>query len=173
MTERFESRARRMLRSASRAVGSGASAVARLSTATDDGYLMHLGASCMRIAAENALQSHDARQTLRSWRECIAGRSADQARDVSARCARGAIGNGHYDDIFALAREASRLREHERQRLRRELRRSSSFDPSEGETMKTKERFKAVQAAIAAIEKQFGKGAIMPLDGDRDRRTSR
>ena len=31
--------------------------------------------------------------------------------------------------------------------------------------MKTKERFKAVQAAIAAIEKQFGKGAIMPLHG--------
>ena len=31
--------------------------------------------------------------------------------------------------------------------------------------MKTKERFKAVQAAIAAIEKQFGKGAIMPLTG--------
>ena len=34
--------------------------------------------------------------------------------------------------------------------------------------MKTKERFKAVQAAIAAIEKQFGKGAIMPLDGKRN-----
>jgi recombination protein RecA len=33
--------------------------------------------------------------------------------------------------------------------------------------MKTKERFKAVQAAIAAIEKQFGKGAIMPLDGSK------
>ena len=33
--------------------------------------------------------------------------------------------------------------------------------------MKTKERFKAVQAAIAAIEKQFGKGAIMPLDGTK------
>jgi recombination protein RecA len=30
---------------------------------------------------------------------------------------------------------------------------------------KSKERFKAVAAAIAAIEKQFGKGAIMPLDG--------
>src|SRR5258706_1329640 len=30
---------------------------------------------------------------------------------------------------------------------------------------KTKERLKAVAAAIAAIEKQFGKGAIMPLDG--------
>jgi recombination protein RecA len=31
--------------------------------------------------------------------------------------------------------------------------------------IKSKERFKAVSAAIAAIEKQFGKGAIMPLDG--------
>jgi recombination protein RecA len=31
--------------------------------------------------------------------------------------------------------------------------------------MKTKERLKAVLAAIASIEKQFGKGAIMPLDG--------
>jgi recombination protein RecA len=31
--------------------------------------------------------------------------------------------------------------------------------------MKTKERLKAVMAAIASIEKQFGKGAIMPLDG--------
>jgi recombination protein RecA len=30
---------------------------------------------------------------------------------------------------------------------------------------KTKERMKAVSAAINAIEKQFGKGAIMPLDG--------
>jgi recombination protein RecA len=32
---------------------------------------------------------------------------------------------------------------------------------------KTKERLKAVAAAIAAIEKQFGKGAIMPLDGNQ------
>ena len=31
---------------------------------------------------------------------------------------------------------------------------------------KTKERLKAVTAAIAAIEKQFGKGAIMSLDGN-------
>jgi recombination protein RecA len=33
--------------------------------------------------------------------------------------------------------------------------------------MKTKERFKAVHAALAAIEKQFGKGAIMSLHGDQ------
>jgi recombination protein RecA len=32
---------------------------------------------------------------------------------------------------------------------------------------KSKERLKAVSAAIAAIEKQFGKGAIMPLDGNQ------
>ncbi|HEY7956941.1 MAG: recombinase RecA [Polyangia bacterium] len=32
---------------------------------------------------------------------------------------------------------------------------------------KSKERLKAVTAAIAAIEKQFGKGAIMPLDGNQ------
>ena len=31
---------------------------------------------------------------------------------------------------------------------------------------KSKERLKAVAAAVAAIEKQFGKGAIMPLDGN-------
>jgi recombination protein RecA len=36
-----------------------------------------------------------------------------------------------------------------------------------GEIMKAKERLKAVQLALAAIEKQFGKGAIMPLQGDR------
>src|SRR5262245_37813794 len=33
--------------------------------------------------------------------------------------------------------------------------------------MKTKEGFKAVTAAIDAIEKQVGKGAIMPLDGTK------
>jgi recombination protein RecA len=32
---------------------------------------------------------------------------------------------------------------------------------------KLKEKLKAVQAAILAIEKQFGKGAIMPLDGSQ------
>jgi recombination protein RecA len=32
-------------------------------------------------------------------------------------------------------------------------------------TNKSKERLKAIAAAIGAIEKQFGKGAIMPLDG--------
>jgi recombination protein RecA len=34
-------------------------------------------------------------------------------------------------------------------------------------TTRSKERFKAVAAAVAAIEKQFGKGAIMPLDGSQ------
>jgi recombination protein RecA len=34
---------------------------------------------------------------------------------------------------------------------------------------KNKDRLKAISAAIQAIEKQFGKGAIMPLDGDQAR----
>ena len=33
--------------------------------------------------------------------------------------------------------------------------------------IKSKEKLKAVATAIAAIEKQFGKGAIMPLDGSQ------
>jgi recombination protein RecA len=33
--------------------------------------------------------------------------------------------------------------------------------------IKSKEKLKAVAAAISAIEKQFGKGAIMPLDGSQ------
>src|ERR1700750_1159707 len=33
--------------------------------------------------------------------------------------------------------------------------------------MKNKERLKAVQVALAGMEKQFGKGAIMPLAGER------
>ena len=33
-----------------------------------------------------------------------------------------------------------------------------------------KEKLKAVAAAVAAIEKQFGKGAIMPLGGGERRR---
>ena len=33
--------------------------------------------------------------------------------------------------------------------------------------IKSKEKLKAVATAIAAIEKQFGKGAVMPLDGSQ------
>src|SRR3569623_150273 len=44
--------------------------------------------------------------------------------------------------------------------------RSSPCISTQGETMSSvKEKLKAVAAAIAAIEKQFGKGAIMPLAG--------
>ena len=101
------------------------------------------------------------------WRECIlAERQIKLGTYCALRAAR--IDTGTYDDAVRVWRVASRtLREDERQRIRREMQYSStSFDlNAKGDIMKTKERFKAVQAAIAAIEKQFGKGAIMPLDG--------
>src|SRR5687768_2199812 len=37
---------------------------------------------------------------------------------------------------------------------------------SEGRMNKVTEKLKAVAAAVAAIEKQFGKGAVMALGGD-------
>jgi len=39
--------------------------------------------------------------------------------------------------------------------------------PSSSLAQRTKDRLKSVALAVAAIEKQFGRGAIMPLDGER------
>ena len=94
----------------------------RLTTACEDGHLLHLGASCMRIAAEGALQARTPPEALRSWRECLlAERQIRLATFVALR--RGALDNGTYDDVFALAHAAACLREQERQRLRRQIQR--------------------------------------------------
>jgi hypothetical protein len=121
MTERLEVNAMADCFAAHRMLWQAAAALSRrLTTATDDGYLLHLGASCMRIAAERALQSHDARQALRAWRECIlADRQIKMATYFALRSR--TVDNGTYDDVFALSRTAARLREDERQRLRRQL----------------------------------------------------
>jgi hypothetical protein len=59
-------------------------------------------------------------EALRSWRECIlADRQIKLAIYVGLR--RGGLNNGTYDDLFRLSRTVSRIREEERQRLRREL----------------------------------------------------
>ena len=121
MTEKFEVSAMAECFAAHRALWQAAAALSRrLTTATDDGYLLHLGASCLRIAAEKALQSHNGWQALRAWRECIlAERQIKLATYFALR--HGTVDNGTYDDLFALSRTASRLREEERQRLRRDL----------------------------------------------------
>jgi hypothetical protein len=91
-----------------------------LTNETEHGYTMYLGAGCMRIAAQAALAARDPQSMLRSWREC--GLGERQVRLATYRALRsGAIDAKTYDFIFALAREASRHREHERQRLRRQL----------------------------------------------------
>jgi hypothetical protein len=123
MTERFEEHALASCFAAHRTLFEAAAVLSRrLSTTTDDGYLMHLGASCMRIAAHCALQSHDSRETLRRWRECmLAERQIRLATYGALRS--GGIDNATYDEIFGMARQAARIRENERQRLRRELQR--------------------------------------------------
>lgn len=121
MTERFEMHALASCFAAHRKLSEAAAVLARrLATTHEDADLLRLGASCMHIAAQAALQSNDSRQTLRSWRECaLAERQIRLATFSALRV--GCIDNRTYDDIFRLAREAARIREDERQRLRRQL----------------------------------------------------
>ena len=121
MTERIEIAAMADCFGAHRMLWQAAAALSRkLTTATEDGHLMHLGASCMRIAAEGALQAQSHTAALRSWRECLlAERQIKLATFWALR--RGAVDNGIYDDLFALSRRAASLREEERQRLRRAI----------------------------------------------------
>ncbi|HEX9102819.1 MAG TPA: hypothetical protein VF997_11480 [Polyangia bacterium] len=92
----------------------------RLSTTTDEGHLLHLGASCMRLAAEQALQARNHWEAMRGWRDCtLADRQIKLAIYYGLR--RGTVDNGTYDDLFRLSRDVARLREEERQRLRREF----------------------------------------------------
>jgi hypothetical protein len=123
MTERLEIHNLADCFAAHRALWEAAAALSRrLTTSSDEGYLLHLGASCMRIASENALAARSGYDALRAWRECIlADRQIKLATYLSLK--RGTVDNGTFDDIFAMARTASRIREEERQRLRRELNR--------------------------------------------------
>ncbi|HEY2744677.1 MAG TPA: hypothetical protein VGL86_08640 [Polyangia bacterium] len=121
MTERIELTSMAHCFDAHRMLWQTAASLARrLGSTCDEGQLLHLGASCMRIAAEGALQARNAPEALRSWRECLlAERQIKLATYWALR--RGAVDNGTYDDLFALARATACLREEERQRLRRQI----------------------------------------------------
>jgi hypothetical protein len=85
-----------------------------------DADLFRMGATCMRIAAQNALQTRDLQQVLRSWRECALAER--QIRLATFRALRaGCIDNRRYDELFGLARITARVREDERQRIRRQI----------------------------------------------------
>jgi len=121
MTERIEVRRTADCFAAHRMLWEAAATLARrLSTTTEEGHLLHLGASCMRLAAEQALQARTERDALRSWRECSL---AD--RQIRIGVYRGlrhnTVDNGTYDDLFRLSKNVGRMREEERQRLRRTL----------------------------------------------------
>ena len=89
----------------------------RLASTFVDADLFHLGSACMRIAAENALQTQDPKEALRSWRECTLAER--QIRIATYRALRaGCIGKDVYDEMFRVAKTAARVREDERLRLR-------------------------------------------------------
>jgi hypothetical protein len=121
MTRRFEEHALATCFAAHRRLFEAAVVLSRQLTGVHpDADLLQLGASCMRIAAHGALQANDPRQTLRSWREAaLAERQIRLAtfRALRDRCIETAV----YDDIFRMATHAARIREDERQRLRRVL----------------------------------------------------
>lgn len=92
----------------------------KLAATHADADLLRLGASCMKIASHAALQSSDVRQTLQSWRECALAER--QIRLATFRALRdGCIDKRRYDRLFEMATRAARVREDERQRLRRQL----------------------------------------------------
>jgi hypothetical protein len=91
-----------------------------LMTVHEDADLFRLGATCMRLSAQAALQSNDPRQTLQSWRECALAER--QIRMATFRALRaGRISTRRYDEMFQLARKTARVREDERQRIRRQI----------------------------------------------------
>lgn len=82
--------------------------------------LLRLGATCVQLGAERALQARDARIAIRSWHECSLGEK--QIRIATYRALRdGCLETEIYDEMFRLCSWAARVREFERQRLRRRL----------------------------------------------------
>jgi hypothetical protein len=120
-TERIEVRATAECFQAHRQLWEAAADVARrLKTTTEEGHALHLGASCMRLAAEQAFQARDGVHALRSWRECIL---ADRQIKIGTYFAlrNGTLDAASYDLLFGLASQAAKIREEERQRIRRQL----------------------------------------------------
>lgn len=120
-TQRIEVQMTAECFAAHRALWEAAAEVARrLKTTTEEGGALQLGASCMRLAAEQALAARNGVHALRSWRECIL---ADRQIKIGTYYAlrHGTLHSGSYDMLFGLARRAAKLREEERQRIRREL----------------------------------------------------
>lgn len=121
MTQRFEVHALSACFGLHRQLADVAASLSRqLQNLHEDADLLRLGASCIRIAAQEALQASDPRQTLRSWRECAL--AEQQIRIATYRALRdGCIDKHVYDELFRLAAKVARVREDERLRVRRQL----------------------------------------------------
>jgi hypothetical protein len=92
----------------------------RLQGVHPEADLLRLGAMCIRLGAERALQAREPQVAIRSWRECYLGEK--QIRLITYRALRDrCIDIRTYDAMFRLAALAARIREDERQRLRRKM----------------------------------------------------
>ena len=121
MTERIEVNMTGECFGAHRQVWEAAAALARrLKTTTQEGSALQLGASCMRLASEQALAARNGVEALRSWRECLLADRQIRLGTYYGLKHR-TIDVGSYDMLFGLANRATKMREEERQRIRRQL----------------------------------------------------
>jgi hypothetical protein len=87
----------------------------------DESDLLRFGATCVDLAAQQALAARDDRQAVRGWAECDIGDR--QIRIATYRAlAHQVITTAEYDDTFATSIRAANARRDEMLRLRRRLR---------------------------------------------------
>jgi hypothetical protein len=90
------------------------------SDAVDESDLLRLGATCVDLAAQQALGAGSDRDAIRSWLQCERGER--QIRSATFRALHNRrIPVEEYDLTFALARQATEARRDEVARLRRQL----------------------------------------------------
>ncbi len=87
----------------------------------DDADLLRLGATCVRIGAQQALATRDPREAIKGWAQCELGERQIRAATSRALAAQ-KIDNRIYDAVFRAASHATRSRGGELLRMRTELR---------------------------------------------------
>jgi hypothetical protein len=86
----------------------------------DEADLLRLGATCVRIGAQQALEAREPRQAIKGWSECELGER--QIRSATCHALRHQhIDNRIYDALFRVAGQALRKRRDEIDRMRVQL----------------------------------------------------
>jgi hypothetical protein len=85
---------------------------------------LRLGANCIRLSAEQALNARREQDAIRRWNECELGERQIRSNTFRALLA-GHIDASVYDHIFAAGMHATRNRRDELTRLRRRIQRDA------------------------------------------------